>query len=123
MAHIEKYTIGAVGHMFKHYERAKDDKGEYIKFGNQAIDLKKTFSNYNMATEQKLSEISGLNKRIMEYYDRNNSLSRDRKKFSADLSLIKAVLAENPPLNAEYLRALKQYLKEHPELQNQMEMD
>mgnify|MGYP001021156440 CR=1 FL=1 len=29
MAHVMKMTRWAVGHMFKHYERAKDEKGEY----------------------------------------------------------------------------------------------
>lgn len=66
MAHVEKYTIGAVGHMFKHYERAKDDKGEYIKFGNQNIDLAKTGTNYNMATDQKLPQLAFINKRLKE---------------------------------------------------------
>lgn len=66
MAHVEKYTIGAVGHMFKHYERAKDDKGEYIKFGNQNIDLTKTNTNYNMATDQQLPQLAFINKRLKE---------------------------------------------------------
>ena len=34
MAHVAKYTRGAVGHLFKHFERAKDEKGDYIKFSN-----------------------------------------------------------------------------------------
>ena len=34
MAHVAKYTRGALGHMFAHYERAKGKDNEYIKFGN-----------------------------------------------------------------------------------------
>jgi len=49
MAHAMKMTKGACGHMFKHYERGKDDNGEYIKFGNQDIDIKRTSMNYNLA--------------------------------------------------------------------------
>lgn len=47
MAHFAKYTAAAAGHLSKHYERAKDEKGEYIKFGNQDIDPQKTHLNYN----------------------------------------------------------------------------
>ena len=32
MAHVAKYTRGALGHMFAHYERAKGKDNEYIKF-------------------------------------------------------------------------------------------
>ena len=49
MAHVAKYTRGAVGHLFKHFERAKDEKGDYIKFSNQDIDTSKSKLNYNLA--------------------------------------------------------------------------
>lgn len=49
MAHVMKMTKGAVGHMTKHYERAKDENGEYVKFGNEDIDLSRTHLNYNLA--------------------------------------------------------------------------
>ena len=42
MAHFAKYTAAAAGHLSKHYERAKDEKGEYIKFGNKDIDTDRT---------------------------------------------------------------------------------
>lgn len=38
MAHFAKYTAAAAGHLSKHYERAKDKNGDYIKFGNKDID-------------------------------------------------------------------------------------
>lgn len=51
MAHVKKYTRAALGHMFAHFERAKNENGEYAKFGNQDIDLKRTHLNYNLAAE------------------------------------------------------------------------
>lgn len=49
MAHVAKYTRGAIGHLFKHFERARDENGNYIKFSNQDIDESKTHQNYNLA--------------------------------------------------------------------------
>lgn len=48
MANLQKYTRGALGHMLAHYERRKDQDGNYINFGNQNIDKKKTYQNYNL---------------------------------------------------------------------------
>lgn len=53
MAHVKKFTKGACGHMFKHYERARDEKDQYINFGNQDIDTDRTHLNYNLAPERK----------------------------------------------------------------------
>lgn len=41
MANAQKYTRAACGHLAAHYERRKDEKGEYVKFGNQDIDPQK----------------------------------------------------------------------------------
>lgn len=49
MANAQKYTRAACGHLAAHYERRKDEKGEYVKFGNQDIDPQKTHLNYNLA--------------------------------------------------------------------------
>jgi hypothetical protein len=65
MAHAAKYSRGSVGHLIKHYERAKDRAGEYIKFSNENIDAAKTELNYNLAApgsaleylHQRLSEV------------------------------------------------------------------
>ena len=51
MAHVQKYTRSASGHLLAHYERRKNDKGEYVKFGNQDIDLSRTHMNYNLAPD------------------------------------------------------------------------
>jgi len=68
MAHAEKYGKGATGHMCKHYERAKDEKGEYIKFGNQDIDLARTQFNYNLAPEREGSQMDFIHQRVDEVY-------------------------------------------------------
>jgi len=52
MANCKKYTRAACGHLFKHYERAKDENGHYLKFGNQEIDTSKTHLNYNLAAQE-----------------------------------------------------------------------
>jgi hypothetical protein len=52
--------------LFKHYERAKDENGEYIKFKNQNIDLTKTAGNYNLAVFQSLPQLQFIRKRLSE---------------------------------------------------------
>ena len=52
MANAAKFTKASCGHMFAHYERKKDENGEYIKFGNQNIDPNKSHLNYNLAVHQ-----------------------------------------------------------------------
>lgn len=66
VAHVAKYTRGAVGHMFKHYERAKDEKGEYIKFGNENIDTSRTHLNYNLAPNRDISQGEFVKQRCSE---------------------------------------------------------
>lgn len=71
MAHVMKMSKGACGHMIKHYERAKDEQGEYVKFGNQEINLSLTHLNYNLAPErsqgnfirQRCTEVKCLNRK------------------------------------------------------------
>lgn len=71
MAHCKKATRGAMGHLMKHYERSKDENGEYIKFGNLQIDSSRTHLNYNLAPEHdqldfmqnRLKEVSVLNRK------------------------------------------------------------
>ena len=66
MAHADKFHIGAIGHLCKHFERAKDENGDYIKFKNQSIDLSKTGGNYNLAIFQPLPQLDFLRKRLSE---------------------------------------------------------
>lgn len=72
MAHMMKFTKGASGHMFKHFERGKDAEGSYIKFGNQEIDTNKSYLNYNLAlnkdsqgefVKKRCSEVRCLNRK------------------------------------------------------------
>lgn len=71
MANYQKHTRTAVGHLTKHYERGKDERSEYIKFGNQDIDPERTPLNYNLAPEhdqvkfvrQRCSEVQCLNRK------------------------------------------------------------
>lgn len=53
MANMAKYSRGACAHLMAHYERRKDEKGQYIKFKNQDIDKSKTKLNYNLAPTRK----------------------------------------------------------------------
>lgn len=65
---IQKYTKEATGHLFKHFERAKDEHGNYVKFGNRDIDLSLSCLNYNLAPNRGLSQTEYLNKRLSEVY-------------------------------------------------------
>lgn len=66
MANYAKYTKGAMGHMLRHYERAKDEEGNYIKFGNQDIDTSRTGQNYNLAPEH--NQLDFIHNRLEEVY-------------------------------------------------------
>lgn len=66
MANAQKYTRAACGHLAAHYERKKDEKGEYIKFGNQDIDPQKTHLNYNLGPRRGLEQIDFIRQRTTE---------------------------------------------------------
>lgn len=71
MANVQKYTKAACGHMFKHYERAKEydpDTGqlEYVKFANQQIDPQRSHLNYNLAAHQTMRQGDFIRKRCSE---------------------------------------------------------
>lgn len=53
MANMAKYSRGACAHLMAHFERRKDEKGQYIKFKNQDIDKSRTKLNYNLAPTRK----------------------------------------------------------------------
>lgn len=58
MAHVAKYSKGSSGvsHLLAHYERRQNDLGEYVKFGNQEIDLERTPQNYNCSENNMSAE-------------------------------------------------------------------
>lgn len=66
MAHFAKYNAAAAGHLSKHYERAKDEKGEYIKFGNKDIDTDRTPENYNLAPDREGGQQAFIKQRLSE---------------------------------------------------------
>lgn len=66
MANYAKYTRGAIGHLTKHFERAKEEDGQYIKFGNQDIDTSKTHLNYNLAPNH--NQLDFIHQRLGEVY-------------------------------------------------------
>lgn len=69
MANRQKYTRGSLGHLLAHFERKKDDKGEYYKFGNQDIDITKSNQNYNLAAiDQPLPQNDFIHKRMHDVY-------------------------------------------------------
>lgn len=65
---IQKYTKEACGHLFKHFERAKDEEGNYIKFGNRDIDTSLSCLNYNCTPNRGMSQMEYLDKRLSEVY-------------------------------------------------------
>lgn len=70
MANYAKYSRSAIGHLAKHYERGKDSDGEYVRFGNQSIDLERTHLNYNLATHGK-NQVDFIHDRLEEVYCMN----------------------------------------------------
>lgn len=73
MANVEKFTRAAMGHMCAHFQRAKGEDGEYIRFGNQNIDTKKSQSNYNLAPEHEGGQVAFVRRRISEVKCLNRS--------------------------------------------------
>jgi len=71
MAHIIKATRAQIGGLTRHFERYKNENGEYIKFGNQEINVHQTYLNYNLAEnknqldfiKQRTSEVKCLDRR------------------------------------------------------------
>ena len=67
MANMKKFTRAGIGRMGAHFDRRKDKNGEYIKFGNQDINLERTHLNYNLAKDlQPMPQYMFVNKRLSE---------------------------------------------------------
>lgn len=60
MAHVQKFTMAAVGHMFHHYDRTAEN------IGNENVNRDESFRNYNLAQNQNLSQLDFLKKRLSE---------------------------------------------------------
>lgn len=65
-----KSSRNSIGGLTRHFERYKNENGDYLKFGNQDIDISKTHLNYNLADnknqlifiKKRTSEIRCLNR-------------------------------------------------------------
>lgn len=68
MANVLKATRAALGHLFKHYERGLDSKGEPVKFGNQNIDSSRSHLNYNLAPKRDISQGEFVKQRCSEVH-------------------------------------------------------
>jgi hypothetical protein len=63
MAHVEKYTAAAVGHMLDHYGRSPDDG---VKRSNENIDPERTHLNYNLAPDHEGGQVAFLKNRLAQ---------------------------------------------------------
>ena len=68
MANVQKYTRTEIGNgnLTRHYERAKNEKGEYYNFGNQDIDPTKTHLNYNLGPDREVGQLDFIAQRTAE---------------------------------------------------------
>ena len=71
MANVQKYAASAAGHLAAHYERRKvldpeSGEMEYIRFGNQQIDLSRSHLNYNLAPHRDGGQIEFIRQRTSE---------------------------------------------------------
>lgn len=68
MANVQKYTRADVGggNLTRHYERAKDEHGNYHQWGNQEIDPSRSHLNYNLSPEREQEQLAFINERISE---------------------------------------------------------
>ena len=66
MASVAKFTKAATGHICAHYERKKDERGQYYKFHNQSIDPERTPLNYNLAPPREGGQVEFIRRRLSE---------------------------------------------------------
>lgn len=59
MAHLARFTKGAMGHMLSHFDRSKKNLGENI-------DKDRTYLNYNLAEHQQMKQLDFIHKRLSE---------------------------------------------------------
>jgi len=66
VAHLAKYGRNSVARLSKHFERAKDISGNYVKFNNINIDHSRTPLNYNLAPDRSGGQVAFINQRLSE---------------------------------------------------------
>ena len=112
MAHYAKYTKGSAGSLTRHYERAKNSKGEYIKFKNESIDTSRTHLNYNLAPHQQ-GQLDFIKERLEDVH----CLNRDDVKVMCSwvVTVPKTVPEEH---HREFFERVYQHLEEKYGKQN-----
>jgi len=66
MAHLAKYGRNSIARLSRHFERAKDVSGTYVKFNNININLSLTPLNYNLAPDRSDGQVAFINRRLSE---------------------------------------------------------
>jgi len=68
MANVQKYTRADVGggSLTRHYERARDEHGNFHQWGNQDIDPSRSHLNYNLAPERDGGQLAFVSNRLSE---------------------------------------------------------
>ncbi len=102
MAHADKFTASAVGHLTAHYERRKGADGEHIRYSNQSIDTTRSHLNYNLAPARDLSQVDFIKKRTSEA----RTLKRDDVKVMCSwvVTMPKHYRPTDPNIHATYDR-------------------
>ncbi len=102
MAHVEKYTRGAMGNMLAHYNRTKASS-------KSLIDPARTPLNYNLAdTDQPLSQLDFIHKRLSEIKVLNR---KDVNVFCDWIVTAPQELSENE--YADFFRETYKFLNDH----------
>lgn len=67
MAHLQKNTRAATGHLFDHYGRnAEEEKYKYLYRQNDSIDPKRTHLNYNLAPDERKTQQEIFDERLSQ---------------------------------------------------------
>lgn len=72
MAHVEKFTKEALGHLCRHFERGTGKDGKPIRYSNQEIDVSRSHLNYNLAP-QRTNQLEFIKQRCGEVYCLNRA--------------------------------------------------
>lgn len=105
MAHVEKYARGAVGNMFDHYARGREN----VERSNQNIDPTRTHLNYNLAPEHQGGQVGFLRQRLSQVKVQNRA---DVNVFCDWIVTIpKDFLQECPELEEKFFKSVYHFLE------------
>lgn len=102
MAHLAKFTKGAMGHMLSHFDRSKKNLGDNV---NQD----RTYLNYNLAEHQQMKQLDFIHKRLSEVKLQN----RKDVNVLCDwvVTIPKDFLAKYPDREREFFEATYKFLE------------